>query len=309
MNIDYLRYFISACECGSIQSASKQLFVSAQGMGKGIQRLEESMGFKLLERTQSGAIPTEFGRLYYEQAKIVEKEIQKLDSLVSDYKLTQHKRIRIGTLDKQKFFYGVDSCVRAYKKEFPDTTLEISAKVFDSSTELFDSIRTGEIDVGWLFHWREYDDLSYFYISDYSPLMLVLSSDHDLSQRESVNWEDLHNLRFVAPSEKDPFTNLVKALCADRGFSPEFAMYTTENNLIANMIDRNAAAILLRKNYYRAIMQFCRNATFVPIEPKVEVANSLIISKKNRRNAALMDFVSYMLSYFRYTMGLGSPIE
>ena len=75
MNIDYLRYFISACESGSIQSASKQLFVSAQGMGKGIQRLEESLGLRLLERTQSGAVPTEFGKLYYDQAKIVEKEM------------------------------------------------------------------------------------------------------------------------------------------------------------------------------------------------------------------------------------------
>ncbi|MBR4953277.1 MAG: LysR family transcriptional regulator, partial [Oscillospiraceae bacterium] len=271
--------------------------------------LEESLGLKLLERTQSGAAPTEFGKIYYEQAKIIESDLQKLESLVSDYKLTQHKRIRIGTLDKQKFFYGVDSCVKAYKKEFPDTTLEISAKVFDSSAELFDSIRAGEIDVGWLFHWREYDDLSYFYMSDYSPLILLLSSDHDLAHCNCVTWEDLHNLHLVAPGEKDPFTNLVKALCAERGFIPEFAMYTTENNLIANMIDRNAAAILLRKNYYRAIMQFCRNATFVPIDPKVEVANSLIISKKNRRNAALMDFVSYMLTYFRYTMGLGSPIE
>lgn len=271
--------------------------------------MEEELGLKLLERTQSGAVPTEFGKLYYEQAKIVEKEIQKLNSLVSDYKLTQNKRIRIGTLDKQKFFYGVDACVKAYKKEFPDTTLEISAKVFDSSAELFDSIRNGEVDIGWLFHWREYDDLSYFYISDYSPLILLLSSDHELACREYAGWSDMASLRFVAPGEKDPFTNLVKVLFTEHGCTPDFAMYTTENNLIANMVDNNAATILLRKNYYRAIMQFCRNATFVPIEPKVEVANSLIISKKNRRNAALMDFVSYMLSYFRYTMGLGTPIE
>ena len=309
MNIEYLRYFIAACELGSIQCASRQLFVSAQGIGKGIQRLEDSLGVKLLERTQLGVVPTDFGKAYYEQAKIVERELSKLDALANEYKMKKKRRIRIGTLGKQKFFYGVNACVEAYMKEYPDTSLELSSEIFSSSAELFDSIRSGRIDIGWMFHWQEYEDLSYYYISDYSPLLLLISADNPIAGKEHVTWDELSTLRYVTAGESDPFSGLMRRLSLDHGFEPDIALYTTENNVIASMVDNNAAAILLRKNYYKAIMQFCRNAAVIPVEPKIEIANSLIVSKRQKKNPDTMDFLEYMVKYLRDTMGLGATYE
>jgi len=309
MNLEYLRYFIAACEHGSIQCASRNLFVSAQGIGKGIQRLEDSLGVKLLERTQQGVVPTDFGKAYYEQAKVVEQELQKLDTLATEYRLKKKHRICIGTLGKQKFFYGVNACVEAYMKEYPDTSLELSSEMFSSSTELFDSIRSGKIDIGWMFHWQEYEDLNYYYISDYSPLLLLISTDNPIAKKESVAWDKLSTLRYVTAGESDPFSGLIRKLSLDHGFEPDIALYTTENNVIASMVDNNAAAILLRRNYYKAIMQFCRNAAVVPVDPKTEIANSLIVSKRQKENPDTMVFLEYMVKYLRDTMGLCATYE
>ena len=191
MTLEYLRYFIAACEYGSIQSASKQLFVSAQGIGKGIQRLETLLGVKLLERTQTGVVPTEVGKLYYEQALVVEREVKKLDAIAEEHRNQQKQRLRIGMLGRQKFFYGVDICKRAYMEEHPNANIELSSEIFSSSTELLEAVREGKVDVGWMFHWREHPDLKYLYVSDYSPLLLLISADHPLSGKESVATEAL----------------------------------------------------------------------------------------------------------------------
>lgn len=309
MTIEYLRYFMAACECGSIQSASKKLFISAQGIGKGIQRLESSLGVKLLERTQTGVVPTEFGKLYYKQALAVEREINKLDALVDEHKKQEKRCIRIGTLGRQKFFYGVDICCRAYMKEHPDTHLEISSEIFSSASELLEAVRNGSIDVGWMFHWREHDDLQYFNVSDYSPLFLLISADHPLAEQASVEWKDLSSLRYVTAGENDPFSGLVKTVSLSHGFDPDIALYTTENNLVASMVDSNSAAILLRGSYYKAIMQFCTNARIIPVEPRFEIANSLFIKKRSGMSPDVRNYIDYMVSYFRNIMGLGTKFE
>ena len=309
MTLEYLRYFVAACDCGSIQSASKQLFISAQGIGKGIQRLESSLGVKLLERTQTGVVPTEVGKLYYQQALVVEREIKKLDAIAEEHRNQEKQRLRIGMLGRQKFFYGVDICRRAYMKEHPNANIELSSEIFSSSTELLDAVREGKVDVGWMFHWREHPDLKYLYVSDYSPLLLLISADHPLSMKESVSWDELSSLRYVTAGETDPFSSMMKAVSIDHGFTPDVALYTTENNLIANMVDSNAAAILLRRDYYKAVMKFCSNARAVPVEPEFNVANSLFIKKNSGMSREIRDYVDYMISYFRDTMGIGVKYE
>ena len=305
MNLSYLMYFIEACNCGSIQGASKKLFVSSQGLGQGIQRLEKSVGIQLLERTPLGVKPTEFGLCFYEQACIVYREMQKLDLLAENYRCKKQTNIVIATLGKNKFHDGIKVCADDYMREYPERMLNISVRSCQTSEELFAGVRGGEIDIAWMFHWKEHPDLQYFTVSNYSRLMLLTCADNPLASRNSVSWEQLKSLRFVIAGENDPYTDLTKALCKSHGFLPKFAYYSTENNMIASLIDNNSASILLRECYYRVISQFCKNARVIPLVPEVYVANSLIIRAKRRQNKEARKLLKYMIDYFKYVMGMG----
>ena len=52
LSCDYIRYFLAACDCGSIQSASKKLYLSSQGLGAGIQRLENEKETEVTENIE-----------------------------------------------------------------------------------------------------------------------------------------------------------------------------------------------------------------------------------------------------------------
>ncbi|MCC8080206.1 MAG: LysR family transcriptional regulator [Oscillospiraceae bacterium] len=305
MTFNHLSYFIAVCDHGSIQSASKELFVSPQGIGKAIQQLESTLGVTLLKRTQTGVVPTQFGWQFYKQAKCVEHEMQKLYSLTDEYKLMKKTKIKIGILGHQKFFYGINSCIGAFMRENPDTVMELSAQIFDNSDKLIGSVHIGEMDVGWMFHWRDCPEFKYYSISDYSPIQVLISREHPLASKTTVTWGDCSELRYVTAGEEDPFSDLIKDLSISHGFTPSIEIYTTENNLIAQMIDNGAVAIMVRQCYYMAIKKFCRNAVVLPLEPELKIANSLFIKKENYKNRELCTFMEYMQNYFR-TMEFGA---
>ncbi|NLN07226.1 MAG: LysR family transcriptional regulator [Firmicutes bacterium] len=304
MNLTYLKYFIEVCRCGSIQGASKKLFISSQGLGQGIQRLERSVGIQLLERRRSGVRPTKFGLKFYEQASIACKELQKLDQLVEDYKHTKKTNIIIGTVGRSKFFDGITVCAEDYMREHPEQLLNIGVRSYQNDEELLAGVRSGEIDIGLMYHWQEYADLKYYPVSCYSRLILLTSADNPLAGQNSVGWEQLKSLRFVTAGEKDSFSALVKGLCESHGFPPRNAYYSTENNMIASLVDNNSASIILRESYHRVISRFCNNARVIPIVPEVSVASSLFIKAANRHNNKIQELLSYMVDYFKNTMGM-----
>ncbi len=61
MDTKDIRGFIRSFELRSINKAAGDLFISPQGLGKAINRLEAELGVKLFDRTPNGLVPTESG--------------------------------------------------------------------------------------------------------------------------------------------------------------------------------------------------------------------------------------------------------
>ena len=59
MELRQIQYFIQLYKDKNITKASKNLFISQQGLSKSINKLEDELGFFLFERSSSGVIPTE----------------------------------------------------------------------------------------------------------------------------------------------------------------------------------------------------------------------------------------------------------
>lgn len=281
MNTEYLKYFIAACEHGSILEASKTLYITAQGLGKGIRRLEQSLGIKLLESSYNGVCPTEFGEQFYRQALIASGEFDKLQSMAEDYLARAHSRITIGTVGSTKFYYGILDCIQKYKKEHPASELDPEVRPLQNDAELTESLLADSLDVGLMFHSGMSEDLSYQTISEPSPIELIINADHPLASEESVSFESLKELPFVVAANDDPFTGLLKELFRQHGFEPHITFYSTENSNNARLLDSGICAMIVRKSYADSILSFCSGSIPVRIEPEIPIAFSLV--RKNSR--------------------------
>jgi len=66
-----IRSFVECYEARSINKAAKALFITPQGLGKILDRLEREMQIELFERTKQGLIPTEAGVFFYEKSQML----------------------------------------------------------------------------------------------------------------------------------------------------------------------------------------------------------------------------------------------
>lgn len=88
MNLTYLRSFYTTVECNSISKAAKKLHLSQPGLSMQVQKLENELNFKLLNRSNAGVSLTEAGSIIFEFAEHMlslednlQKKLQALDEL------------------------------------------------------------------------------------------------------------------------------------------------------------------------------------------------------------------------------------
>ena len=68
MKIEQLEFLIEVVKAGSINAASKKIFISQQSLNQSLRNLEDEIGFDVLNRTKKGVTLTERGREVFSAA-------------------------------------------------------------------------------------------------------------------------------------------------------------------------------------------------------------------------------------------------
>lgn len=87
--------FVKAVDLGSFSAAGDAMQMSSQLVGRHIQALEQRLGVRLLNRTTRRQSLTDFGRTFYERAKIILAEVASAESLAAETRVIPSGRLRI----------------------------------------------------------------------------------------------------------------------------------------------------------------------------------------------------------------------
>jgi DNA-binding transcriptional LysR family regulator len=90
-----MRVFIRAVELGSFSAAAQALRSSPQLVGKQVGQLEAHLGVQLLHRTTRRQSLTDFGRVFYDRAKIILADVEAAESLAAEAVATPTGRLRV----------------------------------------------------------------------------------------------------------------------------------------------------------------------------------------------------------------------
>jgi|SRR5690606_13159475 len=137
-NLEWFRTFRAIYETGTMSGAAKQLFVSQPGVGLHLNALETYTGFPLFERTSRRMIPTEKGKLLYQQM---------LKSLLIMEDIEMRFRRKSGR-DRSTVSVGmcVETFQQALEKYIPDLNFNLIMR-FGSNEELMQSLESGSVDL------------------------------------------------------------------------------------------------------------------------------------------------------------------
>lgn len=81
MNLNQIKFFVSAYETGSFSATAKEFSVTTQAVSKAIGECERELGEQLFVRKSTGVAPTSFGASMYRRASAIVKEVEGIEAL------------------------------------------------------------------------------------------------------------------------------------------------------------------------------------------------------------------------------------
>ena len=217
MDPQKLLYLAAIIENGSLAKAARQLGVSQPALSKSMDRLENELGIRLLERGPSGVAPTPSGELIYTHACLIREEMGMAE-----------RRLRGRERDGRMITFAVlpslashviPLAVARWREQQPDILLKVVEEV---QVELLWGLLRGEFD--FIVGQTEFFDVTIDGLKQRvlfrDHLRIYASPRHELFQREALTWSDLSRYPWVCPMVGWQQRTILEKLMAAEGIDP-----------------------------------------------------------------------------------------
>lgn len=229
MNTKDLKYFCAVYETQSLNTAAKKLYISPQGLGKTIKKLEDEMGVELFLRTSSGLIPTEGGRVFYERALELLGRYQTIVREVQDAE-AERKQFRMG------FATGVLRAIPLpIMAQFMDSYPAIASKWYElENQEILSGVRETQLEYGFVIGNPHDSSLNVTLIRQ-QPIVVFVYEGHPFYSRSSLSLGDLLAEPLLTMNEKYHIYNKVLKRWQDAGMTPDIRAKAMEGDTLVRL--------------------------------------------------------------------------
>lgn len=138
MRLEQLRYLLYVAECGSINSAGKKYFISPQAIHAALNKLEDSVGVMLLERTGKGVSFTNAGLIMLKFAQRTLSEYKQVMQAITALDQDETKDFeRLVIYAPLMFENYLNKKLSKFIEMFPDILISV---FFDRSSSIVSKI-------------------------------------------------------------------------------------------------------------------------------------------------------------------------
>ncbi len=195
-DLDDLQAFRAVAELSNFSKAAESVHISQPAFSRRIDKLEQALGVRLLDRTTRRVSLTAVGR---EFARKVQQLLDELDATLLGLRGVAATRMGEVTLAcvPSTVYYYVSQVVQRFRQLYP----KVRIKVFDAgANDVLQAVQRGEADFGLNFIGSQETDI------EFKPLLeerfvVACRRDHALATKRRVAWADLAAFDFVAVAQ------------------------------------------------------------------------------------------------------------
>ena len=264
MESSLLKYlaFVKTVERGSFTRAAQELDYAQSSISKMVADLEAEWGMTLLERSKSGVRLTSAGEQVMPLLRKILNDHQELEGQICRIKGIETGVVRIGTFASVAINW-LPNILAVLQKDYPGIGYEMLLGDYD---EVGQWIREGRVDCGFL-RLPTSSQLDTILLKQ-DEYKVVLPSGHRLTERETIDIEDLNGLPFLLLEHggKTEVSDMLE--CSH--VQPDIRFTTWEDFAIMAMVEKGMGVSILpdmilqripyqleirplRKPYYRSI--------------------------------------------------------
>lgn len=243
MTLVQLEYIIAVDTYRSFVAAAEQCFVTQPTLSMQIQKLEESIGAKIFDRSRQPVVPTEIGVKIIKQARIVLIESKKIAEFIQEQKGELIGVLKIGVIPTVAPYLMPDvltACMRKYPK--------LQLQIWEYTTErIIQELKQGRLDCGILstpLQEQGIEEVPLYY----ETFVAYVSEKSELYKKKIVTTDEIANERLWLLNEGHCMRGQVLNLCHykhNAASEGTFEYNTGSVETLKRMVDINTGLTIL----------------------------------------------------------------
>jgi DNA-binding transcriptional LysR family regulator len=195
-NLNDLQAFRAVAELNSFRKAAESLHVSQPAFSRRIEKLEEALGVRLLDRTTRRVSLTSVGRDFDRKVQQLLDDLDHTLLGIRGVAATRMGEVTIACVPSTVYYF-LSQVISRYHERYP----KIRVKVFDASAnEVLAAVSSGEADFGLNFVGGQEPDI------EFKPLLeerfvAACRRDHPLAKKRRVTWAELAQYDYISVSK------------------------------------------------------------------------------------------------------------
>jgi LysR family hydrogen peroxide-inducible transcriptional activator len=286
MTIVQLEYIVAVDTYRSFVAAAEKCFVTQPTLSMQIQKLEDTLGVKLFDRSKQPVTPTEIGIDIIAQARILLSESEKIKEIITDRQKELSGELKVGIIPTISP-YILPKIINGFVAKYP----QVKLIVWEQTTEnIIQQLKLGTIDCGILstpLHESALLEIPVFY----ENFVAYTSKSSKLYKKKSINPDDIDMEEIWVLNEghcmREQVLNICQRRKATQGFK-HFEYNTGSVETLKRMVDQNNGATILPELALSDLSdkQLDRVRYFKTPEPAREVS---IVIQKNYLKRRMID--------------------
>ncbi|HUB78856.1 MAG TPA: LysR family transcriptional regulator [Bryobacteraceae bacterium] len=203
MELYSLHVFLTVATEKSFSRAAEKLLRTQPAVSLALQRLEQELGEKLIDRSGKDLILTDAGRTVLEYARRFESLQQELDNSLAELRDNSAGRLIIGA-NESTILYLLPR-IEEYREMYPKVKVQVRRSF---SSKIPNELLDGNLELG-VISYDPADERLKSKVIYTDSLALVVSPQHRLAHRKTVSISELGTETFVAHNVLSPYREVV----------------------------------------------------------------------------------------------------
>lgn len=293
MELQRLYYFVTLVDYFTFTAAAKKLHIAQPSLSAAIKKLEQELGFILLDRSKRELKLTKEGKILYSEAKKLLIHYDHVSDEMVRLKKEGPLELSIGIIESSKFW--VPKVLTRFKEEYEDAHLQLLEIL--SLEDVQKALNRFEIHVAITNQYIDNDDHIESILLYKEQLVVLLPPSHPLKNKNFLTMKDLENERFII--SKKGFQTREDILNAFRkaGVKPNIHFEIGRFETAFNLVEEGLGITVAPENYVKHMSR--TNFHFKRIQDADLSRTVYLAFDKNRYLPPLVDrFVFLVKSYF-----------
>lgn len=294
MTLTQLQYTIAVAEEGNFTQAAEKCFVTQPTLSMQVQKLEDELGIKLFNRNTKPITLTTIGEKIIDQAKMILKETNRMEDIVSTEKGFVGGNFGLGIIPTVMPTL-LPMFLNTFIKKFPKVNLKIEEL---NTAAIIEELKNGKLDAG--IAATPLDDVKIIEKPlYYEPFVGYIPEPHPLSKLKTLALSDLEKMDVLVLEDGHCFRDHVLKICQTPNFSHTFNLKSGSFETLIHLANDGLGMTLLPYLQTRNLTpQNAKNLrSFESPEPAREI--SLIYSKSQLKLPIIESLIATIESLMR----------